>query len=156
LCGYKPHTANKIIISDTSCLIALTNIKRLEILRLVCRTVLITPEIAAEYGEPLPDWIIVSPVHDSAKTHIIEKTLDLGESSAIALALETQDPMLILDDAQARSYALDLGLSITGTLGILIMAHRQGIITDIDKIIADLKACCFRLPPDLSDILADL
>jgi predicted nucleic acid-binding protein len=64
--------------------------------------------------------------------------------------------MLILDDAQARSYALDLGLSITGTLGILIMAHRQGIVTDIDDIIADLKACDFRLPPDLSDILADL
>jgi predicted nucleic acid-binding protein len=61
--------------------------------------------------------------------------------------------MLILDDAQARSYALDLGLAITGTLGILIAARRQGIIDDLGPIITDLKAYNFRLPPDLPDIL---
>ncbi|MDR3199955.1 MAG: DUF3368 domain-containing protein [Spirochaetales bacterium] len=151
-----PDFFDKVIISDTSCLIALTNIKRLEILRQVCRTVLVTPEIAAEYGEPLPDWISVVPVYDAAKTLLIGKTLDPGESSAIALALETKDPLLILDDAKARSYALDIGLSITGTLGILIAACRQGIVTDIDPIIAGLKACDFRLPPGLPDILAGL
>jgi predicted nucleic acid-binding protein len=145
---------DKVIISDTSCLIALTNIKRLELLRQVCQTILITPEIAAEYGEPLPDWITVTPVRDASKTLLVQKTLDPGESSAIALALETKDPMLILDDAQARSYALDIGLAITGTLGILIAARRQGLIDDLVPIIAELKACNFRLPPDLSDILA--
>jgi predicted nucleic acid-binding protein len=149
------HFFDKIIISDTSCLIALTNIKRLEILRQVCQTILITPEVAAEYGEALPDWIRVTPVRDAAKTHLIQETLDPGESSAIALALETKNPMLILDDAQARSYALDLGLTITGTLGILITARRQGIITDLAPIINDLKAHNFRLPPDLSHVLAE-
>jgi predicted nucleic acid-binding protein len=150
-----PNFFDKIIISDTSCLIALTNIKRLEVLSQVCESVLITPEIAAEYGEPLPDWITVVPVRDAAKTLLIKKTLDPGEASAIALALETKDPLLILDDAQARSYAMDIGLSITGTLGILITACRRGIITDIEPVITALKACDFRLPPDLPGILAD-
>jgi predicted nucleic acid-binding protein len=151
-----PNFFNKIIISDTSCLIALTKIGNQDILHQVCQTALITPEIAMEYGEELPAWIMVTPVRDSEKTKLIQKNLDPGESSAIALALETKEPLLILDDAQARSFALELGLTITGTLGILIAAYRQGIIADLNPIIASLKACDFRLPRDLPEILSTL
>jgi predicted nucleic acid-binding protein len=151
-----PSFFNKVIISDTSCLIALTNTGNLDILHKVCQTVLITPEIAGEYGEDIPAWITVAPVRDPEKTRLIQKTLDPGESSAIALALEIEDPLLILDDAQARSFAQDLGLAITGTLGILIAAFQQGIIADLDPVIASLKACDFRLPRDLPAILSDL
>jgi predicted nucleic acid-binding protein len=90
------------------------------------------------------------------KPGLSKKNLDPGESSAIALALETKEPLLILDDAQAREFALELGLTITGTLGILIAAYRQGIIADINPIIASLKACDFRLPRDLPDIFSAL
>ncbi|MDR0400455.1 MAG: DUF3368 domain-containing protein [Treponema sp.] len=151
-----PNSFTKIVISDTSCLIALTNTGNLDILHQVCQTVLITPEIAAEYGEDLPGWITVTPVRDQEKTRLIQKSLDPGESSAIALALETEDPLLILDDAQARSFALELGLSITGTLGILIAAYQQGIIADLNPVIASLKACDFRLPRSLPEILSAL
>jgi predicted nucleic acid-binding protein len=147
-----PNFFDKVIISDTSCLIALTNIGCLDVLRQVCQTVLITPEIAMEYGEELPPWITVVPVQDSEKTRLIQTILDFGESSAIALALETKEPLLILDDAQARLFAVDLGLSITGTLGVLIAAYRRGIILDFDAVIASLKACGFRLPRDLPEI----
>jgi predicted nucleic acid-binding protein len=61
-------------------------------------------------------------------------TFDSGKSSAIALALETNKPFLIFDDAQARFFALDLGLSITGTFGILIAAYRHGIIGVVQKL----------------------
>ncbi|MDR1315456.1 MAG: hypothetical protein LBK13_01175 [Spirochaetales bacterium] len=64
---------NNSIISDTSCLIALTNTGNLDILHQVCQTVFITPEIAAEYGEGLPGWITVTPVQDSEKTRLIQK-----------------------------------------------------------------------------------
>jgi predicted nucleic acid-binding protein len=47
-------------------------------------TVTITPEVAKEFGEPLPSWIAVVSVTDLSKTTLIEKTLDLGEASAIA------------------------------------------------------------------------
>jgi predicted nucleic acid-binding protein len=85
-----PNSFDKVIISDTSCLIALTNTGNLDILR------------------------------------------------------------------KARSFAQDLGLAITGTLGILIAAFRQGIIADLDPVIAGLKACDFRLPRDLPAILSRL
>jgi predicted nucleic acid-binding protein len=128
----------------------------LDIFRQVCKTILVTPEVAGEYGEDIPAWITVTLVRDHEKTRLIQNTLDPGESSAIALALETVELLLIPDDAQARSYAQDLGLSITGTLGILIAAYRQGIIADLDPVIASLKACDFRLPHALPAILSDL
>jgi predicted nucleic acid-binding protein len=58
---------NKLIISDTSCLIALTNIGRLDLLKELCKVVYITPEVSAEYDEALPDWIQVIPVKDALK-----------------------------------------------------------------------------------------
>jgi predicted nucleic acid-binding protein len=61
---------DSVIISDTSCLIALTNIERLSLLRELCHTVIITPEVAGEYGEPLPKWIQIIPVRDSGRITI--------------------------------------------------------------------------------------
>lgn len=46
-----------IIVSDTSCLILLDKIGRLDILNSVYGTIYITPEVQAEYGEELPQWI---------------------------------------------------------------------------------------------------
>ena len=57
----------QIIISDTSCLIALTNIGLLGVLQNLYETVLATPEVAGEYGEPLPEWISIRTVIDTAK-----------------------------------------------------------------------------------------
>ncbi|MDR2135207.1 MAG: DUF3368 domain-containing protein [Treponema sp.] len=45
---------------------------------------------------------------------------------------------------------------MTGTLGILIAAYRQGIIADLNPLIARLEACDFRLPRDLPEILSTL
>jgi predicted nucleic acid-binding protein len=52
-------TTNRLIISDTSCLIAFANIGRFDLLEAVCKTVIVTPEVAAEYKDPLPEWIQV-------------------------------------------------------------------------------------------------
>jgi predicted nucleic acid-binding protein len=49
-----------------------------------------------------------------------------------------------------------IALTNTGNLDILIAAYRQGIIADLNPIIASLKACDFRLPRDLPDILSAL
>jgi predicted nucleic acid-binding protein len=119
---------NKVIISDTTCLIGLANIGRLDILREMYRSVLVTPEVASEYGDPLPDWITVQAVSDHHKITAFNKFIDLGESSAIVLALETGNAVLIVDDRRARQFALGLGLEITGTLGVLIRAYDTGVI----------------------------
>jgi predicted nucleic acid-binding protein len=148
--------SGKVIISDTSCLIALTNTRHFDILKEVCGTVVITPEVLGEYGDPLPEWITVQSASDTNRIKLIQNALDLGEASSIALALETKDSLLILDDGHARIYALDLGLEITGTLGLLIAAYEQGVISDITAVIQELKNVDFRLPPDIDDIIASL
>mgnify|MGYP001217069077 CR=1 FL=1 len=75
--------------------------------------------------------------------------IDKGESSAIALALETPDSTLILDDIKARKIADRLGLSFTGTIGIIIKAKLNGIIPAIKPILAKIKQTDFRLSVEI-------
>lgn len=96
---------HKVIISDTSCFILLTNIGELEILFKVYGQVVTTADIANEYGEALPDWVKIATVTDKYRQKILEMQIDKGESSAIALALEIPNSTIILDDYKARKIA---------------------------------------------------
>lgn len=135
----------KTIISDTSCLIILSKINKLFLLEKLYGQVITTPEIAEEFGEALPDWIIIESAVDILRQQILEIQIDRGESSAIALALEKADCTVILDDYKARKIAAQLNLKITGTIGIIIKAKKQGIITAIKPIIDDIKLTDFRI-----------
>jgi predicted nucleic acid-binding protein len=104
-----------------------------------------TPDIATEYGDLLPEWIEIAPVKDKYKQRLLEMQIDKGESSAIALAIEIPNSTLILDDFKARKIAEQLGLSYTGTIGIIIKAKLQGIIQTIKPILSKIKQTDFRL-----------
>ena len=137
---------DKVIISDTACLIGLTNIGQINILREMYGSVIVTPEVVKEYGASLPEWITVQAVSDTNKTLVFNKLLGLGESSAIALAMESTNALLIVDDRRARQLAHGLGLEITGTLGLLIRAYENDVIRNIDSVVASLREVGFRLP----------
>src|SRR5687768_14553904 len=98
---------SKIIISDTSCLIALSRIDKLEILKSIFNTVITTPEVAHEFGF-LPPWIVIKEITEKSKFKEISLDLDKGEASAIVLALETQDSTLIIDEKKGRKIAREL------------------------------------------------
>jgi len=136
---------HKIIISDTSCFIILTNIGELHLLQKLYSKITTTIEIATEFGEPLPDWVEILSVKSKDTQRLLEMQIDKGESSAIALALEISDSLLILDDIKARKVATLLGLSITGTLGIIIKAKLEGIIPSVIPILNKIKQTDFRL-----------
>lgn len=108
-----------------------------------------TTEIASEYGEPLPDWVEIVNVTDRSKQRLLELQIDKGESSAIALALETPDSTIILDDNKARRIANQLGLNYTGTIGVIVKAKLQGIIPSIKPVIAKIKETDFRLSAEI-------
>ena len=127
------------IISNTSCLIALSNINALEVLNRLYGNIIITNEVAQEFGQELPDWITINPIEDYAKFEIINAILDPGEASSIALALEKRDPLLILDDGKARRYANSLDIKLTGTLGILAKAYKTMIIPDLQIVLSALR-----------------
>ena len=139
----------KTIISDTSCLIVLTNIGELDLLRKTYGSIVTTVEIAIEFGEPLPDWVIIEKVSDKSKQQLLEMQIDKGESSAIALALETPESTVILDDYRARKIAEQLGVNYTGTIGVIIRAKINGVIPSIRPILSKIKETDFRLSVEI-------
>jgi predicted nucleic acid-binding protein len=67
-----------------------------------------------------------------------DSNLGRGESEVIALAYETKRKALI-DDLKARKVALDLGLTISGSIGILLKAEKLGLIQSAHKKAVELK-----------------
>lgn len=140
---------HKTIICDTSCFIVLTNINELELLQKTYGQIATTNEIAAEYGEALPDWVVIEQVKDINRQQVLELQLDKGECSAIALALEINDCTIILDDIKARKIAERLGLAVTGTIGVIIKAKLKGIIPLVKPLFDKIKMTDFRLTAEL-------
>ncbi|MDF1550472.1 MAG: DUF3368 domain-containing protein, partial [Bacteroidales bacterium] len=89
------------MISDTSSLILFHKIGELELLRKVYSRVIVTPEVQTEFQERLPDWIKIESVQDKKYQEFLETQVDWGEASAIALAKEIENPLLLLDDLKA-------------------------------------------------------
>jgi predicted nucleic acid-binding protein len=137
------------IISDTSCLIILTNIGELDLLEKVYGEIITTQEVADEFGNSLPLWIKIQSPTNLIIQQTLELQLDKGESSAIALALEIPNSTLILDDNKARKAAIKLGLTITGTLGVIIKSKLTGTIPKIQPILIKLQNTDFRLSNEL-------
>jgi hypothetical protein len=62
----------KIIISDTSCFIVLSNIGELDLLHKVYGEIVTTVDIAIEFGEHLPDWVAIEKVEDKYRKQLLE------------------------------------------------------------------------------------
>ena len=83
-----------VVISDTSSLSNLYNINKLNILRDLYNSIIITPEILEEYSkkfkDKLPDWINIKEIKNRDKFNELCKMYGEGEASAIVYALEIQ------------------------------------------------------------------
>ncbi|MBX2900142.1 MAG: DUF3368 domain-containing protein [Cyclobacteriaceae bacterium] len=139
----------KIIISDTSCLILLDRIGELNLLNKLFGQILITVEIAHEFKKELPDWFKIETPTNLNYQRILETSVDRGEASAIALALEYQNCLLIMDDLKGRKYATQLGIKVTGTLGVIVSAKLNGLIDSVKPLLAKIKNANFWLDAEL-------
>ncbi|MHA1862441.1 MAG: DUF3368 domain-containing protein [Candidatus Thorarchaeota archaeon] len=79
-------------------------------------------------------WLIVSDVPKSSlATKLGEMGLHQGETDALALAYHTKeqksDSVIIIDDLAARDVARALGLRLTGTIGIILRATKEGLLS---------------------------
>ena len=135
------------VLTNTSPLIALDNIGRLDVLEALYGVVHCTEEVAAEFGVPVPPWLHVHRVEDRTRVAIMNNLVDPGEASLLALAFEMPDSILILDDRKARRLATNLQMRLTGLLGVLIRAQERGIIDSLADELASLKAVGFRFSP---------
>ncbi len=71
--------------------------------------------------------------------------LDRGEAEVIALAQEMEAGLVIIDERLARSHAKRLGLSLTGTLGVLLKAKQLGLVEAVSPLVDQLRQGGIRL-----------
>lgn len=84
---------------------------------------------------------------------VLRASLDLGEASAIALALELNDCLLILDDLKGKKMAEQLGFATTGSLGIIVRAKTNGVIPAVRPLLERIKSTNFRMTEQLAQII---
>lgn len=82
---------------------------------------------------------------------LLDLYLDPGEASAIALALDLENVLLIIDDLKGRKEAERLGFTFTGTLGVLFKAKKEGLIKELKPYIENLKVVGFRISPNIEE-----
>jgi predicted nucleic acid-binding protein len=128
------------IVVDTSCLIILSKIEKLQILKELFHEVMIPDAVSREFGGELPSFIHIHPAPvDKDFSRFASAFLDSGESEAIALAIKSEVEGIIIDEKKGRKVANALGLKVIGTLGVLALANRKGILDDLDTVIKDVK-----------------
>ena len=134
-----------LIISDTTCLVLLEKIGELELLKKLYQEITITTTIFEEFKKPVPKWIKIQDPRNNNYFLSLSEMVDPGEASAIALSIEIENSILILDDLKARKLANELQLKYTGTIGILLLAKNKGLINDFNRLIEKIQETNFRL-----------
>jgi len=131
-----------LIVSDTSTLIHLAAIDRLNLLETLFRRVTIPLAVWREVVEQgqgragaleverarQAGWISVAEVTNLALLRLLKRDLDDGEAEVITLSIEQEADLVLLDEADARETADLYELSKTGAIGLLIRAKQEGYI----------------------------
>ena len=143
------------VICNTSPLQYLYQLGMLHVLQALAERIIVPPAVVHELavgrtqGVSLPDptaleWVTVRrPVSAAALPLITD--LGPGETEVLALALESTDAIVILDDALARQVAAMLAIRFRGTLGLLLDAKQVGLVSTIAPLLDQLQALRFRL-----------
>ncbi|MEL6779658.1 MAG: DUF3368 domain-containing protein [Cyanobacteria bacterium J06597_16] len=155
------------IIADSSPLISLAIIGQIDLLPQLYPSVLLPPAVWDEVtiqGAGLPGAQVVSEATwltiqapDPLALEPLSILVDRGEAEVIALAQQTPNSIVLLDDAQARRVAERLGIRKIGTLGILRRAKKGGLIDEVKGYIQQLRRQGIYIRPSLVDaVLRDV
>ncbi len=133
------------VISDSSTLIHLARIGRLSLLREMFGAIIIPPAVWQEVviegkgrtgAEEVrigqnTGWIQVVDVANEPLMKMLKSELDNGEAEAIALAVEVEADLLLIDETDGRRIATLYDLPKTGVVGILMRARLDGRIESL-------------------------
>lgn len=141
-----------VVVADTSPINYLILIGQIELLPRLYTRILIPAAVLAELNhrlapKPVQEWASNAPRWFEVltpKTNLRLDQLDLGESEAIALAVEMHADVLLIDDLAGRQEAVRRGLRVAGTLSILDDADKAGLV-NFDEAIAQLRKTSFRV-----------
>ncbi|MGB5969834.1 MAG: DUF3368 domain-containing protein [Spirulinaceae cyanobacterium] len=139
-----------IVVSNTSPLFYLSTIEQLELLHLLYGEIFIPTAVLNEITDvgntdisakiiPTLSWIQIRSPRDLVFVSHLRSELDQGEAEAIALAVELNAKRLLMDERLGRAAAMDVGLEVTGVLGILIAAKRNNFIPEVKPLLNVLR-----------------
>jgi predicted nucleic acid-binding protein len=140
-----------MVVSNTSPIVNLAVVGQLDLLRQLYGKVVIPQSVYHEIavigaGQPGAtevstfEWIETRQVTDRPLLAALRLELDEGEAEAIALAVELQAGLLLLDERKGRVVASQLGLRFIGLLGVLVEAKHKGLIRAVKPVMDDLMA----------------
>lgn len=143
-----------IVVSDTTPLISLLKIDKVYLLEKLFGKIFIPQAV---FNELVVDkrfikeadiirnnsHIEVKEVGSLEAVDILRRAtgLDIGESEAIVLADELKADVLLMDEAKGRNVSKDLGHNVMGTIGIIMVAYEENLLTseDVKECIEQLK-----------------
>jgi predicted nucleic acid-binding protein len=105
-----------------------------------------TPAVVRVFLRQMPEWIAVRHVRLEPDPALA--VLNPGEREAIQLAKEEHAELLLMDEKTGVRLARRQGLTLIGTVAILVRAARHGLV-NIDAALARLWATDFRCTPQL-------
>lgn len=145
-----------LVVADAGPIRYLVVIGAVDVLpRLFDRVVIPEYVISIELGDPstppeVQSWASCPPEWAEIRrpAQIEPLALHGGEAAAIALALQLQADAVLLDDAAARRMAVERGLAVTGTIGVLERAAQRGLL-DLRETLDRLLRTNFRIAPEV-------
>jgi predicted nucleic acid-binding protein len=155
-----------LVIADTSPIRYLAQIGHIDFLHRLFEKVSIPREVAEELRDPSaplavrswmqepPDWLNILEARAIDDPEL--KALDPGERSAIALGMAIKADLILIDERKGAAVAMRKGFETIGTLGILDLAAKRGLIVLRDAV-DRLRQTNFRYRQDIIDkLLAQL
>jgi len=145
-----------IVVSDSTILIGLAKIGKLDLLKEVFHKIYVPEEVfreVTERGLNKPGaqfirktvWIKAKPVEDRTQVNLLMASLDKGEAEVLALSKEMKAELILLDEEKARKSAVIAGFNVMGLLGMLVLAKKLGLLDEIKSLIEELRRKKFRI-----------
>ncbi len=145
-----------IVVSDSTILIGLVKIGKLDLLKEIFSKIFIPEEVfkeVVERGKGKPGskvikeaaWIEVKPVKDKIQVSFLMGSLEKGEAEVLVLARELEADLILLDEEKARKSAVIAGFEIMGLLGLFILAKNLGLIYEVRPLVDELMIKKFRI-----------
>lgn len=137
------------VVVNTTPLIALSHVEQLGILKKLYGKIIIpeavykelsvkTDSICKKAVDCSLDWIRVDKIRNQMAKTMYKTQLHDGEVEVMILAKEIAADVVIIDDANAKKHAKYLQLPVTGTLGVLIKAKKNGYIAELKPILLQM------------------
>ena len=138
------------VVSDSGPLIHLARTGHFDLLHLLYKRILIPPAVYQEVaisgrGQDgsrelsQADWIHRRKPRRMDLVAALAAFLGRGEAEAIALAAERKNTLLLVDEVHGRRVADKMGISVRGSLGVLLQGCRENRVADLEAAIGRMR-----------------